>query len=146
MPPMTAAANALMPGSRIPITAGWFKVPKLMPQSTPPAAASMEPSRNVVAITRFTFTPIICATSASCAEARIALPSRVRRHEQRQRDDEHGRDQDHQEDHARGENRAVADRELHRLHPDGVGPVGQHVAGEQPARRSSAGRTTWRSR
>src|SRR6056297_393125 len=77
MPPITAAANALMPG-RIPITAGWLRLPKLRPQSTPPAAASIEPRRKVVAMTRLTFTPIICATSASCAEARIALPSLVR--------------------------------------------------------------------
>ena len=64
MPPMTAAANALMPG-RMPKMAGWLMLPKVMPHMTAAAAASMEPSRNVVAMTRSTFTPIMRAVSAS---------------------------------------------------------------------------------
>src|SRR5690606_17370299 len=77
MPPMTAAANALMPG-KMPKMAGWLMLPKVMPHITAAAAASMEPSRKVVAMTRSTFTPIMRAVSASWAVARMALPRRVR--------------------------------------------------------------------
>src|SRR5690606_29941481 len=64
MPPITAAANALMPGST-PKTAGWLMLPKLMPHITAEAAASIEPSRNVEEMTLSTSTPIIRAVSAS---------------------------------------------------------------------------------
>src|SRR5690606_38899374 len=64
MPPITAAANALMPGS-MPNIAGWLMLPKLMPHITPAAAASIEPRRNVEAMSLSTSTPIMRAVSAS---------------------------------------------------------------------------------
>src|SRR5690606_13111127 len=77
MPPITAAANALMPGST-PNIAGWLMLPKLMPHITAAAAARIEPRRKVDEMTLSTSTPIMRAVSASCDVARMARPSRVR--------------------------------------------------------------------
>ncbi len=52
--------------------------PKTIPNMTPPAAASAEPTKNVKEITRSTLIPIISAASRSKDVARIALPVRVR--------------------------------------------------------------------